>query len=327
MFRTTTLTFLLASFGFVAGFEDCDPAKDLVQGPFKPVFFEEVYNETTFYSLIPEAGEVKLPLFAFMHGSTGQYEFYRENLELLSSQGGIVVFPFVKSPEKDKSPFTTNTDGKFIIKAIQYAKEMNEDPESPYFGKVDVDHIVIGGHSMGATCSINSSNQLKDDESIKLTIAMHPGICGPFGPPPCPACWRSEDLQAVASSHPVIFTTAKNDGAFWPAPLTSKFEYGCFEKAVGTTDEPDENIFPIVFSSYDEDVCAEDGEREPTVKDGGHNCPMKNAGAEFELAIAAFKLYAQLGGDANTKCYNMIYGSSDESLSMANTTDVLDIRA
>ena len=84
-------------------------------GPFGiPEFESEVVNSTYIYSLVPETDEkeIKLPLIAFMHGSTGQYGFYNDSLALIASHGAIVVFPFVKDPEKDKSPFTTNTDGK-----------------------------------------------------------------------------------------------------------------------------------------------------------------------------------------------------------------------
>ena len=56
-----------------------------------------------------------------MHGSTGQLWFYEKNLKLLASHGFIIVFPYIKNPEDDKSPFTTNTNGEFIIRAIEYA--------------------------------------------------------------------------------------------------------------------------------------------------------------------------------------------------------------
>ena len=131
-------------------------------------------NETTLYSLLPSVSDdLKLPLVAFMHGSTGQYGFYNDSLALIASHGAIVVFPFVKSPEKDKSPFTTNTDGKFLVKAIQYAKEANADPESHLYGRVETDKIIVAGHSMGATCTINAAHALKSDPSTILAFAMH----------------------------------------------------------------------------------------------------------------------------------------------------------
>ncbi|GMH63662.1 hypothetical protein TrST_g288 [Triparma strigata] len=322
---TTALALTASAFKF----EDCDEAKDKAVGPFgSPEFHEDVVDGgTPVYSLLPKAS-TPLPLIAFMHGSTGQYQFYNDSLSLIASHGFAVVFPFVKSPEKDKSPFTTNTDGTYLIKAIQYAKEQNSNSESALFGKIDTSKIIIAGHSMGATCSINAANTLKDDEGIVLDIAMHPGICGPFGPPPCPACWKSETLLSVAEAMPVVFTTATNDGAFWPAPYTAEHEYGCFKKSVGEVeDRNDVNIKNAAFIQFNADVCAEDGEREPVVKDGGHNCPMKRMGGgepEFSAVLSAAKLYGHLGGDSNSVCYERLYGES--GIKGLNITDVLDFR-
>jgi hypothetical protein len=67
-----------------------------------------------------------------MHGSTGQYGMYSENFELYVSHGFVILFPFIVSPEKDKNPLTTNTDGKYILKAIRYAGEINSN--SSVFG-------------------------------------------------------------------------------------------------------------------------------------------------------------------------------------------------
>lgn len=46
---------------------------------------------------------------------------------------------------------------------------MNEDQESPLFGIIDFDNIVIAGHSMGATCSIAATHRLPKG-TAKLTI-------------------------------------------------------------------------------------------------------------------------------------------------------------
>ena len=238
--------------------------------PIQPAFASTVVNTTTFYSLLPPS-PTPLPLLVFMHGSTGEWDFYNDSLSLVSTHGFAVVFPFVKSPEKDKSPFTTNTDGTYLLKAIQFAKDQNADPTSPMYQKIDVSSVIIAGHSMGATCSINAALAYPDALAV---IAMHPGICGPFGPPPCPSCWKSEDLAKVGRAMPVVFTTATNDGAFWPAPLTAKHEHGCYLNSFGE-DQGDWDGEKSLFAQFNADVCGEDGERSPVVKDGGHNCPMK----------------------------------------------------
>ena len=68
---------------------------------------------------------------------------YNDNLEMYSSNGVVVVFPFVKSPDDDKHFWVTNTDGKYLIKAIEYAKAMNQDKLSPFFDLIDIENIII----------------------------------------------------------------------------------------------------------------------------------------------------------------------------------------
>jgi len=68
------------------------------------------------YGLIPtkDTDDRKFPLIGFNHGSTGQWEFYNDNLNHFASHGYVIVFPFIKNPDDDKKPFTTNTDGKYL---------------------------------------------------------------------------------------------------------------------------------------------------------------------------------------------------------------------
>ena len=61
------------------------------------------------YVLVP-TGHVAFPLLVFMHGLAGQYEMYRDNLLQICTHGFVVIFPFIKSPEADKSPLTSNSE-------------------------------------------------------------------------------------------------------------------------------------------------------------------------------------------------------------------------
>jgi len=126
---------------------------------------------------------------------------------------------------------------------------------------------------------------------------------------------------------PVFLTTATNDGAFWPAPHTAEHEYGCFKKSVG--DDTEWGGKPALFAQWNSDACAEDGEREPVVKDGGHNCPMKRVDGglpEMSLLLKVVKLYGQMGGDEESDCYRGVYGEGEGTLRGGNMTDVLDFR-
>ena len=116
---------------------------------------------------------------AFMHGTTGCWSMYEPILNHYASHGFLVVFPHIKGPTKDRLPLTTNTDGEYLLKAIEFAKAANADETSALYGKVDVDNIVIAGDGMGATGSIMASKRFTG--TAKLTVTQHPGICGPFG--------------------------------------------------------------------------------------------------------------------------------------------------
>ena len=322
----------IAAASWASPWADCDAVRDASAGPFGPVsFVNQTWNGTVFYSVAPAVDSDKAPqtypLVVFMHGSTGQWGFYSQNLEHFSSHGAVVVFPFIKGPEEDKKPLTTNTDGRFLVKAVEYARAMNADAANPLFGRVNTANIVIAGHSMGATCSIMASKTLVDDPAVKLTITQHPGICGPFGPPPDPDTWNPPDMAAVAAAHPVLMTTATNDGAFWPAPLTAKHEHGCFEKVPPMVNESENK--GMAFVQFSAAACAEDGAREPVVKDGGHMCPAKTARGgwpENVWLLAAIKLYTQQGGSKESKCFGMLWGNSTDSLRNSNTTDLTDVR-
>merc|ERR1719361_126280 len=103
---------------------------------------------------------------------------------------------------------------------------------------------------MGATCSIAAAATLPAG-TLEVQITQHPGICGPFSPPPLPSTWMPSDLLNANHKHPILFTTATNDGAFWPAPYTAEHEMGCFNKS----DLPG----PAAFAQFNADVCNETG--------------------------------------------------------------------
>jgi len=319
----------MPSFGALAGllllcraaagaFADCDGPGELKPGSYSTVDFHSLtWNGAMFYALVPR-GAGPLPLIIFMHGSTGQFGMYAHTpgaanntsagpgagpLDIYASHGFVVLFPFVKSPEKDKSPFTTNTDGEYILKALELAKAAQSDASSPLKGAIDLTNVVSAGHSMGATCSIMAGKRSAAGV-LRAVVTQHPGICGPFGPPPWPATWSESDLTALNAKTPLLFTTASNDGAFWPAPYTAKHELGCFtgSKVSG----------PAAFAQFSAEACAED-HASGQWPDAGHNCPFKPS-VETPWVLRFAKLYAQLGGRADSRCHELIWGSGESSL-------------
>merc|ERR1712187_693967 len=101
-----------------------------------------------------------------------------------TSHGFVVIFPHVTSPSKDVSPFTLDPKGDFTIKGFDYATKANSNSSSKLYQKLDIENIMLAGHSMGATSTIMAAKRLPAGK-IKAAYAQHPGLCGPFGPPPC----------------------------------------------------------------------------------------------------------------------------------------------
>jgi len=201
-----------------------------------------------------------------------------------------------------------------------YVKNASAISSSPLYGKVDLDNIVIAGHSMGATDSImagNTRTSLLTDPSLKLVIAQHPGICGPFGPPPVPYTWTKKDLLNVATHKPLMFTTATNDNAFWPAPATAKHELGCFNEALGGHED---DVMLAAFLQFSTKACAQDGAHAP-FDDGGHDCSFKT-GVETPWMLTAMKWHAQQNAAPTSNCARMLFGNhsrpDNSSMSLDN---------
>ena len=301
---------LVAVLFAAVGAADCDPAEKMAgDGPYAVEFTNYTWNETIFYGWAPSGDEVH-PVVAFMHGSTGQWGFYEENLRRYATHGMIVVFPFIESPEQDKNWWVTNTDGAYLVKAVAFAKE------GPLRDRVDASRVAVAGHSMGATCAI-AAGAAGAPGSYRVVVAQHPGICGPFGPPPWPATWMPGDMADLTAKFPLLMTTATNDGAFLPAPYTAPHEHGCYDKGANGT---------AAFVQFSEAACAEDGAREPLVDDGGHDCPMKIGVPESPWVLVALKLYLLNDGDPKSTCHALLYGNETTSLRNAPDADLVDIR-
>lgn len=301
-----TMVCLLGRADASSKFVDCSEKVDNfvpfngTKGEFQVEIYNATYQSRPLVVIHPQrtAKVTSFPLVVFMHGSTGQIEMYYDNLVNYASHGFIVVFPYIKSPEKDKNPLTTNTDGTYIIHGIEYTREANKNSTTKLFGLFDEENIVVAGHSMGATCSIKAATKLLNDPSLKLVVTQHPGVCGPFGPPPLPATWMPKDLKNVQAKVPVLFTTATNDGAFWPAPYTAQHELGCFRS--GTVNDTN----PAYFIQFSADACNKDNSH-PPFDSSGHDCPFKS-GIEFPWTLTAMKLYAQQGGSKTSNCMNLM---------------------
>lgn len=303
---------------------DCSTSSPAARGPFGDV---AQFNATAedgslvFVTHPPLSGKALYPVMVFSHGTTGEYAMYKHAIETYASHGFVVIFPHVKSPTEDVKPLTLDPHGKFAIKGVHYAEQANSNESSQLHNMLDLKNLVLAGHSMGATTTIMAAKILPAG-TAKVAIAQHPGICGPFGPPPClgpgPLCntWMPSDFREVSGKMPILLTSATNDGAFWPAPHTAEHELGCFHQSTDASDK-DPKAARTAFAQFNADVCADDGtggRYDRKWSNGGHDCPMLPHSPETTWVLVAAKLYAQLDGDATSNCHKMLWGNQSSSL-------------
>jgi len=293
-------------------FKDCDQVNLTSLGPYGPqTWFNDTAAEdgSAVFVFHPDLSSSSLfPVMIFSHGTTGEYAMYRYAIERYVTHGFVVVFPHIKSPTKDVNPLTLDPHGHFTIKGYHYAVAANNDTSNSLYSKLDLQNVILAGHSMGATSTIMASLTV----SAKACLAQHPGICGPFGPPPCLGpgpllcnTWMPSDFETVSSKMPVLLTTATNDGAFWPAPHTAEHELGCFQKSTKGLSKG------TVFAQFSSAVCQDDGQGgryNRTWSDGGHDCPMGEESPETQWVLTAAKLYAQFDASTTSACYSRLWG-------------------
>lgn len=312
LIRRLLLVFICISRG-LAQWRDCGDVNVTEDGPFGEMvqFNATAEDGTLVFVFHPQQRSTHpYPVMIFSHGASGEYPMYEWALQRYVSHGFVVIGPHIKSPQEDTSPLTLDPYGDFTIKGYHYAVKAANDTSSPLYQMLDLENLVLAGHSMGATSTIMAAAKLPPGTS-KVAVAQHPGICGPWGPPPCLgpgkllcSTWMPSDFKTASSKMPVLLTTATNDAAFWPAPHTAEHELGCYEKS--TTSEA-----YTAFVQFSADACADDGtggRYDRKWSTGGHDCPMRKVSPETQWVLVAAKLYAQLGGSSSSECYALLWG-------------------
>jgi len=304
---------------------DCDSVDTAGFGPFGELIQFNTTDEKgkmlfVFHSDL-SAVSAPLPVIVFSHGATAEWSMYDDAIRTYVSHGFIVIFPHIEGPAEDTRFGRLDPRGGYTSKGINYAKSANADASSPFFQKIDLDNMVLAGHSMGATATLITASLLPAG-AVKLAWAMHPGVCGPYGPPPCfpgRPCdtWMPEDFETVSEKMPVFLLTATNDRIFWPWGPDQA--YGCFNKS--TTGPAKDST---AFVEFSEEVCQNTGtggRYDRSWTDGGHDCPLKVKSPETRWTVVAAKLYAQLGGDKTSRCYEMLWGSGSDSLKASSNLE------
>lgn len=99
----------------------------------------------------------KYPVITWGNGTCGQSGGYASLLATLASHGFVVI--------ASNSRFT-DAGNKEMLRALDFAQALNDDPDSLYYQRLDLDKIGAMGHSQGASATANAAS----DPRIKAII-------------------------------------------------------------------------------------------------------------------------------------------------------------
>jgi hypothetical protein len=99
----------------------------------------------------------KYPVITWGNGTCGQSGGYASLLATVASHGFVVI--------ASNSRFTDGGN-KEMLRALDFAQALNDDPDSLYYQRLDLDKIGAMGHSQGASATANAAS----DPRIKAII-------------------------------------------------------------------------------------------------------------------------------------------------------------
>jgi hypothetical protein len=120
-------------------------------------------NEDSFRIYYPEFQVSETyPIISWGNGTDATPDRYNEILTHLASWGFIVIDSYSK---------TTGT-GKEIMEGIEYLVGKNQQANSLFYKKVNVDQIGVAGHSQGSTGVINTHTNFTSGSLIKTIVSI-----------------------------------------------------------------------------------------------------------------------------------------------------------
>lgn len=157
-----------------------------------PVVAAAVPGYQMFYPADIEAGGDRHPVVTFGNGSYATYEQYEGLLRHLASWGFVVVV----------ADSSVTGDGTEILAAARYILAQNDNRDSVFRDRIDVDHVAAVGHSQGAGGSINAGTE--SDGLITSTAVLN--LPDPW--------WFSRPVDVVDVARldgPVFYLTGADD--------------------------------------------------------------------------------------------------------------------
>lgn len=111
-----------------------------------------------------ESSDIKYPVVVIANGTGIPASSYKAFFKHLASWGFIVV-----GNEDENSRTGASSEA-----SLMFLLELSEDSNSMFYGKVDTDHIGIGGHSQGGVGAINAVTSQDHGNMYKALYAVSP---------------------------------------------------------------------------------------------------------------------------------------------------------
>ena len=173
-------------------------------GPYKVLMLEDPSLEAhTIFApqdLAPFGKKNPLPVLVWGNGActNSPWEHYKFLNEIASHGFLVIATGYIPMEEKPyRGPMSTSAQQ---IESIDWAFAQNADKNSPYYGRIDVDHIAAAGMSCGGLQTLDNATdpRLKTIMICNSGLFINPGTAVPNMPMPA-----KERLQEITV--PVIY--------------------------------------------------------------------------------------------------------------------------
>ena len=119
---------------------------------------------TIYYPSELESNDKKYPLVFITNGTGGKATMYKPLYERLASWGFIVI------GNQDKGTGT----GESTSKTLDYLLEENENKDSIFYHKIDIDNIGIFGFSQGGAAVMRAITMYENSKYFKTAVSLSP---------------------------------------------------------------------------------------------------------------------------------------------------------
>ncbi len=119
---------------------------------------------TIYYPKELENSSKKYPMVLVINGTGGKATKHEPLLKQLASWGFIVI------GNQDKNTGTAKT----TIETLNYMLSENENEDSVFCGKIDIDNIGITGHSQGGASTMNAITKYDESKYFKTAVPLSP---------------------------------------------------------------------------------------------------------------------------------------------------------